>query len=168
MKTNFEHIKQSGFKAPDGYFESLEESVFNKLNASSNLDSLKNTGFNVPDHYFSTIEANVLDALKKDQKEVKVIHIFSKRNVLYYSGIAAAIVLMISIFTPNSEFSFDSIETELVESYIATQNINASDLASLWNETDFSDVTFDDYEFLNETVEDYIFNDATIEDLLIE
>lgn len=168
MKTNFEHIKQSGFKAPDGYFDNLEESVFSKLNASSNLDALKSTGFKVPDYYFSTVEDKVLESLKNDQKEVNVIHIFSKRNVLYYSGIAAAIVLMISIFTPDAKFSFDSIETELVESYIATQNINASDLATLWNETDFNDVVFDDYEFLNETVEDYIFDDATIEDLLIE
>ena len=72
------------------------------------------------------------------------------------SGIAAAVVLMISVFKPSSEISFDSIETELVEFYISNHNINSADLATLWYETDFNEFAFDEYDFLDETVEDTV------------
>jgi len=168
MNDKLKHIKHSGFKAPDGYFNNLEDAVFNKLNAQSKLDSIDSPGFEVPKDYFSTIENNILNALKDDEKEVKVISLFSRKNILYMSGIAAAVALMISIFAPNNEISFDTIDTELVESYISTHNINSADLATLWNETDFNDVAFNEYEFLDETVEDYILENSSIEDLLID
>ena len=107
MNEKFKHIKQTGFKAPDGYFDNLEDVVFNKLNAKSNLENINSPGFNVPEDYFSTIEDKVFNVLKENEKEVKVISLFSKRNLLYYSGIAAALVLMFTIFKPDSELSFD-------------------------------------------------------------
>lgn len=168
MNDKFKHTKQSGYRVPEGYFDNLEDAVFNKLKAQSSLDTIKDTGFKVPEDYFLTVEENVFNTLKADEKEVKVVSLFSKRNLLYYSGIAAALVLMFTIFKPDSELSFDSLDTDLVESYISTYNINSSDLATLWNETDFSDVAFDDYEFLDETVEDYIFENSTLEDLIID
>jgi len=168
MNDKLKHIKQSGFKTPDGYFDNLEDTIFNKLNTKSNLDSINNPGFNVPKDYFDIIEDNVFNTLKKDENEVKVISLFSRRNILYMSGIAATVVLMISVFKPSSEISFDSIETELVEFYISNHNINSADLATLWNETDFNEVAFDEYEFLDETVEDYILENSNIKDLLID
>lgn len=167
MNDKLKHIKQSGFKAPDDYFNNLEDAVFHKLNAKSKLDSIDNAGFEVPKDYFSTVEENVLHAIKNDKKEVKVVSFFSRRNLLYFSGVAAAVVLMISVFKPGSELSFDSLDTELVESYISLHNINASDLATLWNETTFNDVAYDEYEFLDETVEAYILENSSIEDLII-
>lgn len=168
MNDKLKHIKQSGFKAPDGYFNNLEDTIFNKINTNSNLDSINSSGFEVPIDYFSTIEDNVLSTIKNDKKEVKVISLLSRKNILYMSGVAAAIVLMISIFKPSNEISFDSIDTDLVESYISEQNINSADLATLWTETEFDDIIFDDYEFLDETVEDYILDNSNIEDLLID
>ena len=167
MNDKLKHIKQSGFKAPYDYFNNLEDAVFHKLNVKSKLDSIDNAGFEVPKDYFSTVEENVLHAIKNDKKEVKVVSLFSRRNLLYFSGVAAAIVLMISVFKPDSELSFDSLDTELVESYISLHNINASDLATLWNEATFNDVAYDEYEFLDETVIDYILENSSIEDLII-
>ena len=152
MNDKFKNIKQSGYKTPEGYFDNIEETVFNKMKAQSSLDSIKKPGFKVPEDYFSTVEDNVFNMLKADEKEVKVVSLFSKRNLLYYSGIAATLVLMFTIFKPDSELSFDSLETELVESYISTHSINSSDLATLWNETDLNDMAFNEYEFLDETV----------------
>ena len=168
MNDKFKHTKQSGYRVPEGYFANLEDAVLNKLKTLSSLDAIKDTGFKVPKDYFSKVEENVFNTLKTEEKDVKVVSLLSRRNLLYMSGVAAAVVLMISIFKPNSELSFDSLDTELVESYISTYNINSSDLATLWNETDFSDVAFDDYEFLDETVEDYIFENSTLEDLIID
>ena len=37
MNDKLKHIKQSGFKAPDDYFNNLEDAVFHKLNAKSKL-----------------------------------------------------------------------------------------------------------------------------------
>jgi len=168
MNKDFKHTKQTGFKTPNDYFNNLEDAVFDKLNAKSNLDSIDNPGFGVPNDYFSTIESKVMDAIKNDEKEVKVVSLLSRRNLLYMSGVAAAVVLMFSIFITKDTVTFDSIDTELVESYISTQNINSSDLAALWNETEFSDFAFDEYELLDETVEDYILENSNIEDLLID
>jgi len=168
MNDKFKHTKQSGFKVPEGYFDNLEDAVFNKLKTASKLDAIKDTGFKAPEDYFSTVEENVFNTLKTEEKDVKVVSLLSRRNLLYMSGVAAAVVLMISIFNTNKGLSFDSLDTDLVESYISTYNINSSDLATLWNETDFSDAAFDDYEFLDETVEDYIFENSTLEDLIID
>jgi hypothetical protein len=168
MNNKFKHTKQTGFKVPEGYFDNLEDTVFNKLDAKSNLEHNKNTGFNVPKDYFSTVEENVFKKLKTEDKDVKVVSLISRRNLFYMSGVAAAVVLMLSIFSGNNELTFDSLETELVETYISTNNMNSSDLATLWNEADLSDIAFNDYEFLDETVEDYIFENSTIEDLIID
>lgn len=168
MNNKLDHIKQSGFKTPKDYFDNLEDSIFDKLKLNSSLDNIDNPGFKVPKDYFSNIEDSVINTLKDDKKGVKVVSIFSKKNLLYYSGIAAAVVLMISIFKPSGQISFDSIETELVESYISNYNINSADLATLWSENDFNEIAFDDYEFLDTTVEDYILENSNIEDLLID
>ncbi|MCB0462852.1 MAG: hypothetical protein R2816_11820 [Flavobacteriaceae bacterium] len=168
MNDKFKYTKQSGFKVPEGYFNHLEDTVFDKLNSKSKLDTIKNPGFKVPKDYFLTVEDNVVNTIKQKEKEIKVVSLFNKKNLLYYSGIAAVLVLMFTIFKPDSELSFDSLETELVESYISTYNINSSDLATLWNETDLNDVAFSDYEFLDESVEDYILENSTLEDLIID
>lgn len=166
MNDKLKHIKQSGFKAPDGYFNNLEDAVFNKINSESVIDTIDKPGFTVPKDYFSTIETKVTDTLKKDN--VKVISIVNRRNLFYFAGIAAALVLMFSIFKPDNEFTFDSIDTELVESYIETQHINTTDLAMLWDDTEINDITFDEFEYLDEDVENYILNNSHIEDLLID
>ena len=88
--------------------------------------------------------------------------------MFYLTGIAAALVLMFSIFKPDNEFTFDSIDTELVDSYIETQHINATDLAMLWDETEINDITFDEFEYLDADVENYILNNSHIEDLIID
>lgn len=168
MNDKFKHTKQTGFKVPEGYFDNLEDVVLNKLNTKSNLEHIKNTGFNAPRDYFSMVEDNVFKKLKTEDKDVKVVSLISRRNLLYISGVAAAVVLLISIFSTKKELTFESLETELVETYISTNNMNSSDLATLWNEADLSDIVFNDYEFLDETVEDYIFENSTIEDLIID
>lgn len=168
MNTNLKHIKHSGFKTPEGYFNTLEDTVFNKLNTKSNLEKIDNTGFNIPENYFASVENNVLNTLKENTNEVKVVSLFSKRNLLYFSGIAASVIIMFSIYNSESKITFDSIDTELVELYMATQHISSEDLATLWNESDFNEIDFNEFEFLDDTVEDYILNNSNIEDLLID
>ncbi|MEZ4796276.1 MAG: hypothetical protein R2785_03805 [Flavobacteriaceae bacterium] len=168
MSDNFKHTKQTGFKVPEGYFNHLEDTVLNKLNESSKLETIKNSGFNVPQDYFSKVENSVFKAIKKEEKEVKVVSLWSRKNILYASGVAAAVVLMISIFNKDKKLTFDSLDTELVELYITPNNINTSDLATLWNEAELSDVAIDSYGFLDETVEDYILENSSLEDLLID
>ena len=98
MNDKFNHKKQSGFKVPDDYFNHLEDAVFNKLISKSKLDTIKNSGFKVPKDYFSTVEDNVFNVIKQEEKEVKVVSLWSRKNILYISGVAASIALMISIF----------------------------------------------------------------------
>jgi hypothetical protein len=166
MNDKLKHIKQSGFKAPYDYFNNLEDAVFTKIKKKSAIDAIDKPGFTVPKNYFSTIENKVTDTLKKD--DLKIKSLVNRRNLFYLTGIAAALVLMFSIFKPDNEFTFDSIDTELVDSYIETQHINATDLAMLWDETEINDITFDEFEYLDADVENYILNNSHIEDLIID
>lgn len=168
MNNKSNHIKQTGFRVPENYFNNLEDSVFTKLNAKSKLDSVNDSGFSTPQDYFSKIEETVFNKLNEEKKDAKIVQLFSKQNLIYFSGIAAAIIILISVFKPSSSLSFDTIETELVESYISTHDIYSEDLASLWNESDYSDVSFTEFELLDESVENYILENSNIEDLLID
>ena len=91
------NIKTSGFKAPDGYLESFDELLLNKLNESSPLNDLKNSGFKVPENYFESFEEKFAKNLTSE-KEIKVIPFIPWKKMLYVSGIAASIILMVSLF----------------------------------------------------------------------
>ena len=114
---NLHNIESSGFKVPDDYFESLEEQVFSKLNTENKLDSIKETGFKVPDDYFETLSDTILDN-NLEKKAPKVIQLFSKRNLVYISGIAAAILILFNLSVFDNKPSFDNLAIETVENYL--------------------------------------------------
>jgi len=168
MKTNkLHHIKSSGFKIPDGYLESVDESIFNKLNINSPLENHQNSGFKVPDQYFETFDDKIIEVVSSE-KVVKVIPLMSWKKVLYVSGIAASIVLMVSLFNNNSEkLTFGDLNIGLIEDYIVEEDFTNEDMASMLND----DLTLDkfmDSHLINANLEDYILNNSSVEDFLNE
>ena len=91
-KNKLHNIKDSGFKTPKNYFDGLEDSIMNQIKLKGKIES---TGFKAPDNYFESLDDKILG---KVAHKPKVISLFTRRNLFYASSIAAALVLMFSIF----------------------------------------------------------------------
>lgn len=154
------NIKKTGFEVPKGYFQNMEDKIMDATKLNDALHNMNDTGFKAPEGYFNTLEDVVLTKIK-DNKNPKVISLFNKQTLMYISGVAAAILIMLSVFWNKNDLSIDTIEAELVENYIIDQGINTYEIASLLTE-DNNDINID-IELFDET-----FNDNSLEDYLLE
>lgn len=168
MKTKkLHHIKSSGFKVPDTYLDSFDELLLNRLKKSSPLEGLQNPGFKVPDQYFETFDDKLMETVSSE-KVGKVIPLMSWKKVAYVSGIAASIVLMVSLFNNNSKkLTFGDLDISLIEDYIVGEDFTDENMASLATE----DLTLDkfmDSHLIDANLEDYILDNSSVEDYLNE
>lgn len=161
-KNKFHNIKDSGFKTPDNYFDGLEDSIMNQIKLQ---DKITDSGFKTPDNYFESLDTIILN---KVEHKPKVISIFSKRNIFYASSIAAALILMFSIFINNDEISFDNLDVVSIENYLSEEDISTFEFASLLDVADINSDNFIESELSEELLEDYLLENASIEELIIE
>ncbi len=161
------NIKSAGFKTPKEYFESFDDKIFSKLNTESQLDSIKKTGFKVPDDYFESFNDNILDT-DLSEKESKVIQLFGKRNLIYISSIAAAILLLFNLSVFDSKPTFDNLETETVENYIIDGNISSYEIAALLTDEQIDENIVIEYNLDKDNIQEYLLLNADIEALMIE
>jgi len=162
------NIKDPGFKVPKEYFNSLEDAVFSKLNTEELQGKIDDHGFAMPKDYLDAIEDKVFSKLNKNDDNVKVVSLFNKRNLLYISGIAAALVIMFSIFINKNDGTSEELDYEMVENYIIDQNISSYELASLLTDEELLEVNSDimDEAFGDDSLEDYLLENANIEDII--
>ncbi len=161
-KGKLHNIKDSGFKAPENYFDGMEDSIMDQIKLHQKIDD---TGFRTPDAYFETLEDKILAKVDQD---VKVIPLFSKRNFVYIAGIAAALILMFNIIGNRNSLTFDDLEIASIENYLSEEDINTYELASLLTDEDLITDNFIDSELSSDALEDYLLQNATIEDLITE
>ncbi|WP_372935646.1 hypothetical protein [Seonamhaeicola sp.] len=162
MKKNRIHnIKESGFKTPEGYFNSLENNIMSELKLK---ELATKSGFNTPNNYFDTLENNILDKVT-EEKAPKVIQLFSRKNIIYASSIAAAILLLFNLSIFENKPSFDNLDNETVENYILNENIETYEIASLLSDDELTEENFVEFDFEEETVENYILDNIELEDL---
>lgn len=157
MKLEDLHNKPSGFKTPDNYFKDLEAELHLKSKAET-------SGFKTPDNYFETVEDNILNKVAKTD-DVKVISIFSRRNLLYVASMAAAVALFftLNINNNNTTFTLTDIDDDTIESYVLDSH-STDDLALLIDDgdTNFGTVISDN------ALETYIINNTDTEDLIFD
>lgn len=167
MQLNLNNIKNTGFKTPDNYFNAVENNIMNAIKQESNLNLSKETGFKTPNNYFDSIEDAVINKIETKTTS-KIIPLFSKRNLIYASSIAAAILIMFSIYLNKDNDILEEIEYEIVENYILNQGISSYDIASLLTEEELSNINFEimDEAFNNEDIEDYLLENANLEDII--
>lgn len=161
-KNKLHNIKNSGFKTPKNYFDGLEDSIMNQINLQKKIEG---AGFITPDNYFESLEDKILE---KVNHQPKVISLFSKRNLFYATSIAAALVIMFSIFINKNELTFDDLETASIENYLNEEEIDSYEIASLFTVEELSSDIFIDSDLTSESLEEYLLQNATIEDLIIE
>ena len=164
MQTNKLHnIKETGFKVPKDYFDTLEDTVLrhNKLKEQSS-----EPGFKTPDNYFETLEDTILSKVS-EKESPKVISIFSRRNLIYASSIAAAVLLLLNLSIFENESGWEDIEAETVENYIINENMGSYEIASLLIDEELNEDNLTDIEFSDDALENYFLDHTTVEDLII-
>ncbi len=166
MSTNKLHnIKETGFKVPKDYFESFEDNFLNELKLK---EITTDSGFKVPDNYFDSLEDKITSAVNQE-KEIKVVKLVTWRKAAYAAAIAASLVLMFNIyFNQKTPVTIDTIETASIENYILNEELETTEIASLFNEEDLSDVQLIHDGFSSESIENYIFDNVEIEDIIIK
>lgn len=162
-KNKLNNVKETGFKVPKDYFNNLEDIVLshNKLKKLSS-----HSGFKTPDSYFDTLEDAILSQVSEKENS-KVISIFSRSNLIYASGIAAAVLLLFNLSLFEKKTGWEGIEAETVEDFIINENIGSYEIAALLIDEELNEDTFTDVELSDEAIETYILENATVEDLII-
>ena len=164
--SSFKDIAEPGYSAPSTYFDSIEERVLGRLKKDTALESVKDSGFKTPNNYFEQVEDRVMANLD-DDKVVRLVPLFSRRNILYASGVAAALIIMFSIYF-NKPSGIDTLDIEVVESYLEDQDIDAYDIASLLTLEDLEDdeLGIIEDDFSEESLEEYLMDNANLEDII--
>ncbi|WP_297695606.1 hypothetical protein [uncultured Eudoraea sp.] len=117
--------KNSGFKAPKGYFEGFTDDLLDKM--SKETSSLpKEDGFAVPESYFDNLNKKILD--KVSEKESKVIRLKPYRKYFYVAAsVAAILILVLSIQrSGKSSFTFDDLARTDIENYLEENELGLS------------------------------------------
>ncbi|MDO6760076.1 hypothetical protein Q4566_07675 [Tamlana sp. 2_MG-2023] len=170
MKTNKLHNdKSTGFKVPEGYFDTLDDKIMSQVKNNLTLDTGAENGFKVPKDYFNTVDERIIKRIENGEKTAKVIPIFNKKTILFASSIAAAVLLLfnLSVFESNKP-SFNNLDVQTVENYIIYEDISTSELATLFTVEELDETVLSESVFDDENIEDYLLNHADIENLLTE
>ena len=154
--------KDSGFEAPEGYFDQIEDQFSAKLRE----DSLPNSpGFEVPEGYFSTLEDRILKNIELPKKG-KLISL--KSRIMQISSVAAAIAILFVSYLMFSGTSNDEPTFEEIAVWIDTNisDVETEDLVNLLGNDEDLDDSFFDSTIENNNIEKYLDENDTY--ILIE
>ncbi|WBL20976.1 hypothetical protein [Zunongwangia sp. HRR-M8] len=139
----------SGFKVPSGYFENLEEQLFDTvLNEGKQIQEIElpvETGFKVPEAYFDGLEDRLVE--KIEPKQPKLIKVNFRKTLYYAAAIAAIFVVLYTTFFKlgnEQSASWDDVELSAIEDYIDDGYVDLSD-------TEFSNMIFEDGYIVEES-----------------
>jgi len=125
------------------------------------------TGFKTPDHYFDDFSAKVLQQIN-ETKEVKVIPIYKRKNVL---AMLAAAVVFIGLLIPivnNYNNTSKELDEATLETYLTYQsNLNQYDLIKELDTKDIDKLN-KSVALEQETLEDILSSNPNIENLISE
>lgn len=130
MNTENSNTDKNPFGIPEGYFEGFEASIEARLAEDELREIISSTGFAVPDGYFSGLDNEVMAKLVSP--ETKVIPLFGRKTLYVAVSVAAALLLIVTIFNKpvdplNQLAELDNIDTETLQSYINSDAIAFSD-----------------------------------------
>ncbi|SKB78313.1 hypothetical protein [Maribacter arcticus] len=150
------------FKTPQGYFDSFEDRLMDKLSTEENFMP-KAKGFTVPDNYFETFN----DKLKgKLNNEPKVIQLYPVKKILAFAASVAAIAIIFLGYNWNSteELSISALANTDIEAYFENNefDLTSYEIAEVlpFTDTEFSNMLNSSIE--NENILDYL-SDNTID-----
>lgn len=155
-----------GFSTPEGYFNSIEESIFRKIEEEQ---FPKKQGFEVPDGYFDTIEDRVLHAVSSSEEKTKVISLINTRSIALVLSIAACLAVIITIAVRNNNLTSENLDLATVTDYIDEGYLDLTTYdVSNWIEDDELDEFPLTTLLTEESIEDYLLDHIDEHNLLIE
>ncbi|MFD2561355.1 hypothetical protein [Aquimarina rubra] len=165
----------SGLKEPDSYFDTFENQLMQKLNIDKNdsstlADNLK-TGLTTPDNYFENVENTILQKTIGANPDTKVVSLFTRKNILYVSGIAAMIAMIISVSINSNRadsFSFDTLALTDIQEYFEEGNAEISDaeIAELLDDNISFVNTINEDEISDEELENYLSDEELADEII--
>lgn len=166
--TNLKNIKSSGFKTPTKYFNSVDDAISAKLKQDKTVAIPDLTGFEVPADYFETVESKIWSSVNQENTS-KTIQLFTWKKVAYLSGIAASLILALSIlFNESDTVTFGNIDTASIENYLLNQDINAYDIAPYISTEEINSENFVDTKINAADIEDYLLQNSDVERLITD
>ncbi|MAB50079.1 MAG: hypothetical protein ACX93I_09210 [Winogradskyella sp.] len=162
-KEKLHNINSNGFKTPDDYFQSFEDKFFERLNEKETIEGINDSGFTIPDDYFESLDGKILNKIK----EKPVIKLNTRKVFYYVTGIAASLLLMVSIFM-NGDDKTQELSAEMVETYFKNSDLDSYELAELLVNADIleEDFTLIETEYKEENLESYLLENTDIETIL--
>ncbi len=165
----------TGFKIPEGYFETFDVRILDKLK-EDNLP--EDSGFTVPEGYFEAVEKKILAAetsstwkvFKNDKQQSETP---DKRTILYaLAGIAAVLAIIVTLYPFGSatSYSFEDVNATSVSAYIQDGELDLSteDYVMYLQDEDFDALLVSSEEISTENLSDYLFNNLDDTNLLYE
>ncbi|GHA41716.1 hypothetical protein GCM10007103_23760 [Salinimicrobium marinum] len=167
-KNKLPYHKDRNFKVPEGYFETLEDRIMQKVAGPEKNDILKgrkDAGFNVPENYFLNFENELFEKLENKKKTSKIISILNKEVFYYFAGAAAVFIAVVTTVFTNpvqQAGSIEDLDMVTLERYLfETMETNNSGVQFMNEEEAYAapggqpDVDFEAlYDYLNENVEE--------------
>lgn len=163
-KNKLHNIKKPGFKVPKDYFDNLEEVLLSDIKLR---ETISTSGFKTPKDYFKTLEEHVIEKVSK-KETTKVISLISRRNIVYISSVAAAILLLFNLSIFNKDTGWSTLDAKTVENYMIYDDVSSFEIASLLSEDDLKEENFVSNNLNTENVETYLLNNLDVEDLFID
>jgi hypothetical protein len=158
MKKENTSQNNTPFKVPKSYFDTFENSLFEKLSENTTLP--KDEGFRIPKNYFENMDESLFQKLNTP-KDVKIITL-SRYKKLYYTIAAVAAAFLIFFSIKNTILSpgitINTVASADIERYINNGylTLNSYDLAEIFAEDDFSDLTMATTKIEDDILIDYL------------
>ena len=155
-----------GFKVPENYFDSVEETILQRLDES---ELPEKSGFTTPEGYFDGLEDQLLDIVSTSEEQTGVISLISRRNAAIVLGIAACLAVIITVALNNDNASSDSFDLATVTDYIDEGYLELStyEVSNLLEEEQLEELTLAPLT-TEESIEDYLLEHIDENNLLIE
>lgn len=124
MDKNKIHIKKPGFTTPKNYFDTLESQIMDKTALVCSVSN-KNQ-FQIPENYFEKLDDRLQNKPSLKNLQPKIISIFRTKTFRYAAGIAAVLLVFISIFRFQQTNNSAANTISEIENYIENGFINIS------------------------------------------
>lgn len=134
---------KSNFDIPNGYFDTLSDRIFAKIDISENtkisLEKLpKENIFRVPDGYFDSLSEKIINQLPTE-KQTKVLKVNWWQNSRVMWSAAASIFLVVGflyMFLPNimksdTEVALNKVSSQEIAQYLETQDLSQLEIEAV-------------------------------------
>lgn len=140
METNKDIPKNTDYQVPEDYFIDFQERLQVQIEFEDIVGTKKASGFIVPEDYFTYFPKKIV---LQEQQSTKVVSLFKTKWHYATASIAAIIVLIFMLRSPNTITPFEDLESDTIASYLETDNylLSAYELGELLTDDELDDLS---------------------------